>query len=132
MVSGFAEFFRKVPLHLKIKCMNAKTALCMALLQGKTISIRTGFLDLGLTNIPREVSRSVEKPFGVIVTRLQKNGKSRWGCDCIWFEYRLEKSEINREGIEKMKQYVRENTVIEYPKTAKQILEFKQTQLLLQ
>jgi Zn-dependent M16 (insulinase) family peptidase len=90
--------------------MNAKAALCAALLRGEVVSIRTGFFDLGITNVPREVSREVEKPFGVTVSRTKKNGQSRWGVDCTWHEYHLNKTEYNKPGIELMRAYVREQT----------------------
>ena len=47
--------------------MNQKAAICKALLEGETISILTGFKDFGCTNIPREIGRSVERAFGVVV-----------------------------------------------------------------
>lgn len=90
--------------------MTAKAALCKALLDGKVVSIKTGFRDFGITNIPREIGRSVERiedgGFGVLVSRTERHGISRYGQPTQWTEYRLNQTEYNKEGIEKMKAYV--------------------------
>lgn len=91
--------------------MTSKAALCKALLDGKVISIKTGFTWFGLTNIPREVGRSVERSFGVTVTRIPMAGKSRYGQPCNWVNYSLEKNEFNKDGIEKMKAYVEKQLI---------------------
>src|SRR3974390_3354030 len=112
--------------------MNAKAALCIALLRGDVISIRTGFLDLGITNVPREIGRSIERErsekrpmdhgFGVEVSRTTKKGKSRHGVPCNWIEYRLNKSAHNLAGIEKMKAYIKEQlTKQPAPKTDREV-----------
>jgi hypothetical protein len=86
--------------------MNAKAAICDALIKGKTINIKNGFSLFGVTNVPREVSRQVEKPFGVTVTRIPREGKSRYGQTCVWYDYKLDVNEQNAEGIKKMLDYV--------------------------
>lgn len=89
--------------------MNAKSALIKELLDGKTISIMTCFRTIGLTNLPREVSRMVEIPFGVNVSRTRKEGQSRYGSNITWFEYRLNRTDYNKEGIQKMREYLAKN-----------------------
>lgn len=89
--------------------MNAKSALIKELLDGKVLTIMTCFKSIGLTNLPREVSRMVEIPFGVEVSRIRKEGKSRYGSNITWFEYRLNKTDYNKEGIIKMREYLSEN-----------------------
>lgn len=89
--------------------MNATTALAAALLRGDVVTIKTAFNLFGITNAPREVSRAIEKPFDVAVSRVKKEGKSRWGVYCTWTEYRLNKSERNMPGIEKLSNYVKSN-----------------------
>jgi hypothetical protein len=113
--------------------MNAKAALCLALLKGEVVSIRTGFMNLGITNVPREIGRSIEREdehgFGVIVSRTHKKGKSRHGVPCSWTEYRLNKSEHNLPGIEKMKAYVKDN-IDQNPKTDRDFKQLKQLSFL--
>ncbi len=90
--------------------MNAKAALIKSLLAGDTVSIMSGFKNLGITNVPREISRCVEQPFGVIVSRMKREGKSRYGVPCNWFEYRLNPLiGENSEGIQKMAKYLAEH-----------------------
>jgi hypothetical protein len=86
--------------------MTAKAALADALIKGKTINIKNGFSLFGLTNVPREVSRQIERPFGVRVTRIPREGKSRYGQSCTWYDYKLDLSEENRDGIKAMIDYV--------------------------
>ena len=107
--------------------MNSRAALCKALLDGNTLNIKNGFDLLGITNVPREIGRSVERKFDVVVKKIHREGKSRYGQPCVWMDYRLERTSANLPGIKKMYQYVakqKENTLI---KTTKQ---FRQLNLL--
>lgn len=88
----------------KIK-MTAKAALCTALLEGRVLNVKNVFNTIGLTNASREISRMVEKPFGVEVSRTPRKGKNRYGGDITWVDFRLNKSERNQEGIQKMIDY---------------------------
>lgn len=89
--------------------MNAKTALIKSLLAGDVLSIKTCFNTIGLTNLPREVSRMIEQPFGVVVSRTPKQGKSRYGTPITWYEYRLNQTSHNQKGIQEMVKYVLEH-----------------------
>jgi len=90
--------------------MTATAAICDAFLKGHTLSIKTAFKDFGVTNLPREVGRSIERKFGVHISKFKKEGKSKYGLSCIWFEYRLNPLiEDNFDGIKLMKKYVEEN-----------------------
>lgn len=89
--------------------MTAKAALCKALLDGRVLNVKNCFKEIGLTNCSREVSRMVEKPFSVEVSRTPRKGKSRYGCPVTWVDYRLNRSEHNINGIIKMERYVEEN-----------------------
>jgi hypothetical protein len=86
--------------------MTARAALAKALLDGKVLNIKNVFDTIGLSNCPREISRMIEQPFGVEISRTQKNGKSRYGQPVIWVDYYLRKSDHNQPGIKKMKEYV--------------------------
>lgn len=86
--------------------MTAKAAICKALLSGRVISIKTGFNEFGVTNLPREISRMIEKEFKVIVSRDRVTDVSRWGVPVTYYRYRLNNTELNKEGIQKMAQYV--------------------------
>lgn len=87
--------------------MTAKAALIYHLLKGDVLTIGSGFLIIGLTNIPREISRSVEKEFKVRVSKNRVDSKNRYGYAISFFQYRLNRTEYNAPGIEKMKAYVR-------------------------
>lgn len=89
--------------------MTAKCALAMALLEGRVLNIKNVFRLIGLTNAPREISRMIEKPFGVTVSRTHREGKSRYGRVVTWTDYRLNRTEHNMNGIIKMERYVEEN-----------------------
>lgn len=90
--------------------MNSKTALCQALINGEVINIRNIHNRTGYTNSGREISRQIEKPFGVIVSRTRKEGKNRWKVYCTWTNYRLNQTPYNRDGIRAMKKYIKEQT----------------------
>lgn len=81
--------------------------ICKHLLEGNVLSIMDGFKLFGCTNIPRELSRSVEQKFGVQISRTPKKFKSRYGHVGEYYQYRLNKTEYNKEGIKAMKQYLR-------------------------
>lgn len=86
--------------------MTSKAALAKALLDGKVVNIMNGFKLFGITNVPREIGRSIERAFGVEVSRTQRDGETRYGQPCNWVDYRLNRTEYNQEGIKKMKDYV--------------------------
>ncbi len=88
--------------------MTAKAALCKYLLEGQVLNIKNCFTLIGLTNCPREISRMIEQPFGVEVSRTPRNGESRYGQAVTWVDYRLNKTDHNKEGIEKMRNYLAE------------------------
>lgn len=107
--------------------MTAKCALIKELLSGKVINIKTCFATVGLSNAPREISRMVEKPFGVIVSRTPMNGKSKYGQPVRWVNYRLNRSSHNEDGIKKMYEYLKQHEGNAVPKTAKQQKEAEKT-----
>lgn len=90
--------------------MNATTALAKAFLEGRVLSIKIAFRDFGVTNLPRECGRLIERKFGVKLSRVRKEGKTRYGIYCSWFEYRLPTTDYNAEGRRKMIDYVERNT----------------------
>lgn len=110
--------------------MTSKAALCASLLKGDVLNIKNGFDLLGITNVPREIGRSVERAFGVTVSRTPMDGKSRYGQPCVWVNYRLNRTPMNAEGIKKMIEYVKEQLSNENPKTEKERTIQKQLSLL--
>lgn len=90
--------------------MTAKAALCKALLDGQVLNVKNVFRNIGLTNAAREISRMVEAPFGVEVSRTNKTGKSRYGSEVTWIDYYLVKSEHNLPGIAKMVAYIEKHS----------------------
>ena len=111
--------------------MTAKAALCKHLLAGEILNIKNCFTMIGLTNCPREISRMIEKPFGVIISRTRMEGKSRYGQPVTWYDYRLNpKIDGNAEGIKKMAEYlIQQNAVEKIPaRTDKQAKQDKDNQ----
>lgn len=90
----------------KLKVMTAKAALAKALLDGRVLNVKNCFQTIGLTNCSREISRMIEQPFGVEVSRTHMEGLSKYGQSVTWVDYRLNKSEQNKPGIEKMREYI--------------------------
>lgn len=105
--------------------MTSKAALCKALLDGKVLNIMNGFKLLGITNVPREIGRSVERAFGVKVSRVNRSSTTRYDQTCNWVDYRLNKTEYNMEGIQKMCDYVNKELGLVSPKTDKQAKELE-------
>ena len=98
----------------------AKAALCKALLAGEVLNIKNCMNLIGITNAPREISRSIEKPFGVTVSRTHMTGKSRYGKPVVWTNYRLNATEHNKEGMRLMWEYVKQQEGTPMPKTTAQ------------
>lgn len=98
--------------------MNALAHVCYAFLKGERLTIKSVFRDYGYTNLPREVGRRIERKFDVTVVRTRKNGRSRYGMPCTWFEYRLVDSKENREGRIKIKKYILDQ--LKNPKTERE------------
>jgi len=86
--------------------MTAKAALCYHLLKGEVLNVKNVFHTIGLTNCAREISRMVEQPFDVKVSRVRMEGESRYGSKVNWVDYRLNRTERNKEGIKKMEEYI--------------------------
>lgn len=92
--------------------MNATAAIGIALLKGEILTIKTAFNLFSTTNLPREISRAIEKPFGLHISRIKCTGKSKYGIDCWWYEYRLNKIlPDNQEGIKKLRTYVEKHSI---------------------
>jgi len=110
-------------------CRQSAAALAKALLDGRVINIKNGFHLLGITNVPREIGRCIEDEkrngFGVIVSRVERKGTSQYGQPVEWTDYRLNFTEYNRPGIEKMKEYVRKEMATINHTTDKQKEQFK-------
>jgi len=86
-----------------------KAALVKALLDGKTLSVMNCFSMLGITNCAREIGRSIvnsETGFGASVIKKQVDIKTQYGTTGYYFTYQLERSEANKEAIQKMKEYL--------------------------
>ena len=89
--------------------MTQIAALAKALLSGEVISIKNAYFDYGISNISREIGRSIERKFNVEVSRVKKEGISRYGQPIVWFEYRLNRTDFNQKGITDMAKYILEN-----------------------
>lgn len=80
--------------------------ICKHLLKGDVLTIMDGFKLFACSNLPRELSRAVEKKFGVELSRTPVKFTSRYGHSGEYYQYRLNNTEYNKEGIIKMKEYV--------------------------
>lgn len=90
--------------------MTQIAAISKALLSGESLSIMDGFHRFACTNLPREISRSIEKKFGCTISRLPINFKSKDGKHSgVYYQYRLNpRINGNAEAIKKMTQYILE------------------------
>lgn len=88
--------------------MNQIAAMAKSLLKGEVLSVMNCFKWFGVTNCAREIGRSIERKFGVEVSRVTKESVSRYKQPVRYTEYRLNRTEYNKDGIEKMEAYVRE------------------------
>lgn len=88
--------------------MTQTAAIAKALLEGERLSIMDGFRKFGCTNIPREVSRSIEQKFEVELNREPVTFKSKYGRVGEYFRYSLDPNrKVNRDGVKAMKEYVK-------------------------
>ena len=71
--------------------MTRQQALALHLIKGGKVSIKNAYTFFGISNISREIRRLIEKPFGVELNREQKQGKTKYGSPCYWFEYSANK-----------------------------------------
>lgn len=111
--------------------MNATYALATAFIQGRVLTIKTAFKEFGVTNLPRECGRLIERKFGVELSRVKREGKSKYGVPCYWFEYRLPQTLYNAEGRQKMIDYIKNHTTsVENAKTEAELAYAKQIKLL--
>lgn len=90
--------------------MNATAAIAKAFLNGEVLTIKSAFKDFGVSNLPRECGRSIERKFGIELARVHKKGKSRYGIPCSWTEYRLPFTSYNEFGIRRMRKYVQKHS----------------------
>lgn len=100
--------------------MTQISAICHSLLKGDTLTIMNGYKKFNCTNIPRELSRSVEKKFGVKIDKTPTRFTSEYGHSGVYFKYKLLKTPENKGGIEKIKKYVSENMTEYRPKPKEQ------------
>jgi hypothetical protein len=112
--------------------MNATTAIGLALLKGDVLTIKTAFRDFGITNLPRECGRLIERKFGLTLSKVRRTGKTRYGIHCSWNEYRLPVTSYNAIGRAKLIDYCqRQIGTMTQCKTEKERKVFIQTSLFL-
>jgi len=97
-------------------------AIAIALLNGDTMTIADGFHKFHCTNLSRELSRSIEQKFGVIISKDKKEFKSIYDeKPGYYFRYRLNKTDENKDGMERMREYIKSQIgELPPPKTDKQ------------
>lgn len=90
--------------------MNQIASISKALIKGDVLTIMDGFTRFKCSNLPREISRSVEQKFGVTVTRDRVDFFYEEGMPGHFYRYRLNHIDANLPGIEKMKTYIQEHS----------------------
>ena len=81
----------------KLNNKNGSTkAMLKHLLTGKSINIKTSYLQFGFSNPAREVSRKIEKPFDMQLNRTLRKFKSKYGIIGYYFDYNLAKSDFKK------------------------------------
>lgn len=81
----------------KLNNKNRSTrAMLKHLLTGKSINIKTSYLQFGFSNPAREVSRKIEKPFNLELIRTIRKFKSKYGITGYYFDYNLSKSDFKK------------------------------------
>jgi hypothetical protein len=88
--------------------MTQRAAIAMHLLKGETLTIMEGYKLFACSNLPRELSRSIEQVFKVKLSKERMPFKSRYGHNGVYFRYRLNKTPYNELGINAMRAYVAE------------------------
>lgn len=86
-------------------------AISHAFLQGDVITIMDGFKRFAVTNLPRECGRAIERKFNVKISKVRKDFVSPNGHAGFYYEYKLNKVDYNKIGIEAMWSYVSENLI---------------------
>lgn len=86
-------------------------AVLNSLLQGETLSIMDGFHRFGVTNLSRELSRSIEQPMGIILTRTKIVHNPKHGHAVWYYQYHLTKCRQTKEALNKAWKYVDENLI---------------------
>ena len=90
--------------------MNKKCALIKSLLQGDIINVSNSIRLTSLSNPAREIPRSIEKPFNVIVSRTKVETKDQFGNYAMYYNYRLNPLIAgNKIGIKLMREYLAQN-----------------------
>lgn len=90
--------------------MNAIAAISQAFLKGEILTIKTAFKDFGVSNLPREVGRAIERKFNLRISKVRRESKSRYGVFVSYYEYRLNRDDpANEVGISAMTSYIEAN-----------------------
>jgi len=82
--------------------------ISQALIRGEVLTIMDGFKRFNCTNLPRELSRSVERKFGVEISRERVEFTTDCDMPGFFFRYRLNATAYNEPGIKKMRDYINE------------------------
>jgi len=81
----------------KLNNKNRSTrAMLKHLLTGKSINIKTSYIQFGFSNPAREVARKIEKPFNLELIRTLRKFKSKYGIIGYYFDYNLAKSDFKK------------------------------------
>ncbi len=62
-------------------------AMLKHLKAGFNISIRSAYVNFGVSNPSREIRRLVETPLGIELKREKCTAKTKYGSTCTWLEY---------------------------------------------
>lgn len=89
--------------------MTQIAAIAISLLKGDVLTIMNGFQKFSCSNLPRELSRSIEAKFNVTLSRDKVAFKSQYGQPGYYYRYRLNNTPQNAAGREAMNAYVKQH-----------------------
>lgn len=77
--------------------MNKSTkAILKDLIKGEKLDVLTFYKLYGYSNIARELSRKIEKPFSFLLKREKMVSKNRFGESCWYYQYSLKKEDVKK------------------------------------
>jgi hypothetical protein len=86
--------------------MNATAAIAKSLLAGHTLNIKSAFRLFGVTNLPREIGRLIERRFHIRVNRQWHCGLTRYNIPCNWVDYSLKRDKLPKAKLLAMREYI--------------------------
>ncbi len=94
-----------------MKFKTAKAAIANHFINGGTMTISDCFKLFGVTNLPREIKRLIEDPFGIKIERTPVLVKTRYCQGKLIKRYSLIKNKNSKLAISRMAKYINEKSI---------------------